>query len=190
MSSPVSDMKHSLPDEYREKTAESTQILSELYNQLNKMSEDAFEERFADTLDDIHTYSQSHSDAEMLFFVIGAEVATEETIDDGEVIGNAETKFIFELGDDLFIDHYEHMAETVTDSDYFFLITIRPTDCPPGTGNNASTISLDDYHGMLSAVTFRRFQLFQDNINRYKKTILKPLVTALEDHHDKHGGTD
>lgn len=184
MSSPISDMEHSLPDQYREKTAESTEILAELYNQLNQMSESAFEDRFASTLDDIHTYSETHNDAEMLFFVIGAAVATEETIDDGEVIGDADTKFVFELGDDLFIDEYKHMSDTVTDSDYFFIITIRPTDCPPGTGNNAADITLDEFHNMLSAVTFRRFQLFQDDLPKYKKTILKPLVTALEDHHD------
>lgn len=190
MSSPIENMEHSLPDSYRKKTGESTEIIAELYNQLNKMSDPAFKDRFSSTLDDIHTYSEQHSDAEMLFFIIGAEVANEETIEDGEIIGNAETKFIFELGNDHFIDHYEHMATTIDDSDYFFIITIRPTDCPPGTGNLATDITLEDYHGMLSAVTFRRFQLFQDNLPKYKKTILKPLVTALEDHHNEHNNTN
>lgn len=186
MPSPTTDMKHSLPEPYRDKTTENTQILAELYNQLNQMSTPAFEKRFGDTLTDIHTYSEKHADADMLFFVLGAEIATEDTIDDGELIGHAETKFIFELGDDLFIDRYKYMANTIEDTDYFFLITIRPQDCPPGTGNNASSITLENYHDMLSAVTFRRFQLFQDNMQHYKKTILKPLVTALEDHHTKH----
>lgn len=182
MSDSTPNIKHSVPEEHRSKAEESTKILTALYNELNDMSIERFEKNFASTLEDIHSYSDTYPDANLLFFVLGATIAAEDDLEDGNLIGHTSTKFVFELGDEEFIDHYHHTPDTIDDTDYFFLVTIRPQDCPPGTGTPATDITLEEYHDIMATALYKRFELFQNDMERYKKICLQPILTPLEDY--------
>lgn len=171
-------VEHDLPDDLRAAVADETETLAALYNDLQDLSGEAFEARFGDSLADIRAVARD-ADADLVLFVVGLSVGdrVEET---GDLVDGAA----------LVTGHVPRSDGGVTDLlyrdpdaealDYFVLLPVRPEDCPPGSGQAAADLDPDTYREVVSAMLYRRFDLLQNDPDRYAASYVRPLVRGLE----------
>ena len=64
--------------------------------------------------------------------------------------------------------------------DTVVMLPVRPDDCPPGSGEAASDLSVEGFREILAAMLYKRFDLLQNDLDGYRDSYLRPTVRGLE----------
>lgn len=168
------DLHHKLPDDLRNALADETASLAALYNGLQDLDDGTFAERFAGAL---ATFRDVLAGREgFVACVIGLEVR--EVGGEREVL-NAALVSAHVPNEDGGIADLLYVADDPPE-DEFLLLPVHADDCPPGTGSTASDVDTATFREVVSAMTYQRFDLLQNDIDTYRASYLRPLVRGLE----------
>lgn len=168
------DLEHDLPESLREATRDETRTVGTLYNAIQDLDDEAFAERF-DAAYTAFTEALAGADAEFVVCVVGIEVSE----DPADMIA----------GGDLLSVHAPNPDGSVADllftgdagvPDTVVMLPVRPADCPPGSGEAASDLSVGGFREVLSAMLYKRFDLLQNDLEGYRDSYLRPAVRGLE----------
>jgi hypothetical protein len=169
-------IEHDLPSDLRDALADDTASLAGLYNDLQGLSGEAFADRFGRAL---ATLRETAAGTEPVICVVGVELATgDDPVRRGEVVS------VHVPGPEGGVGEARYVAEAAP-TDEFVMLPIRPDDCPPGSGEPASELSVDAFQEIVSAMTYSRFDLLQNDLATYRRSYLRPLVTGVELYADR-----
>lgn len=172
------DIEHDLPEPLREATRDETRTVGTLYNAMQDLADDAFAERF-DPAYAAFTEALSGVDAEFVVGVVGIEISEdpENMIAGGNLLSVHAPNPDGSVADLLFTGDADP-PDTVV------MLPVRPADCPPGSGEAASGLSVDEFREVLSAMLYKRFDLLQNDLDGYRDSYLRPTVRGLEAYAD------
>lgn len=173
-------LEHDLPDDLRDACSDDSRSVGALYNTLQSLSDEAFEDRFADSLDTLREVCTDAPDVPLLAVVLGLTVADADAIGAGTLVGEAELVTAHVPGVDGGVADLRYCDPDATALDYFLFLPIRPDDCPPGSGTPASELTMTQYREIVSAMCYQRFHLLQNDVEAYTDNYMRPLVRGLE----------
>lgn len=167
------DIAHDLPEDLADAFGDDLRTVGTLYNDIQDLSEDAFASRFSDALDDLRVAVET--DAEFVVAVLGFGVAA-----DTPLVARADLVSVHEPNDDGTVKRLLFTGSEDAATDTFVMLPLRPADCPPGSGRPASELSLDEFREIVSAMTFKRFDLLENDLDAYRDAYLRPAVRGVE----------
>jgi hypothetical protein len=171
-------IEHDLPADLRNALADDTASLAGLYNDLQDLSAETFAERFAPALSTLRTAAAGSAP---VVCVVGVELAPgDDPVRRGEVVSVHVPGSEGGAGDARYV-------AAAAPTDEFVMLPIRPDDCPPGSGGPASELSVEAFREIVSAMTYKRFELLQNDLGTYRESYLRPLVAGLELYADRRG---
>ncbi|WP_435195927.1 hypothetical protein [Natronomonas sp. EA1] len=173
-------LEHDLPDDLRDACSDDSRSIGALYNTLQSLSDEQFAARFEDSLDTVREVCAEAPDIPLLAVVLGLTVADAESIEDGPLVGDAAVITAHIPGVDGGVADLRYCDPDATALDYFLFLPLRPEDCPPGTGEPASDLSMEEYREIVSAMCYQRFNLLQNDVDAYTENYMRPLVRGLE----------
>jgi len=168
---------HDLSPALREAVAADTGALAAVYNDIQETPQEAFDERFGASLSALRE-AVAGVDAPLVVFVLGLtldddpttrELVVGATLLTGHVpdAEGAVAELVYRDGD----------APTPDD---VLALPVRPEDCPPGSGRAAADLDAETYYEVVASMAYQRFDLFQNDLDRYASSYLRPLVRGLE----------
>ncbi|MFB6118152.1 hypothetical protein [Halosegnis sp.] len=169
------DIAHDLPEELADALADDARTAGTLYNELQDLSDEGFATRFEAPLAALRE-AVDGVDAPLVIAVVGLAV----DVDEGPLVADAALVSAHEPQPDGGIERLLYTADETTAVDTFLMLPLRPTDCPPGSGQPASALSLSAFREVVSAMAYKRFDLLNEDIDAYCDSYLRPLVRGLE----------
>jgi len=169
------DIAHDLPDDVADALGDDLRTVGTLYNDLQDLDDDAFETRFAGSFEALRTAVDT--DAEFVIGVLGLAVDPEPA---GPLVAGASLLSVHEPHDDGSVDRLLYTGPADGAADTFVMLPLRPDDCPPGSDQRATELSLAEFREIVSAMTYQRFDLLQNDIDSYRDSYLRPTVRGLE----------
>lgn len=171
-------IEHDLPGDLRDGVADETETLATLYNDLQDLPESAFDRRFSGSLANLRD-AVADVDADLVLFVLGLSVG-DDYAETGRLVADADLLTGHVPDGEGRVDDLVYCDPDAGALDYFVLLPIRPEDCPPGSGQSAADLSIDEYYEIVAAMVHRRFDLLQNDPDRYAASYVRPLVRGLE----------
>lgn len=168
------DIEHDLPDALREAVRDETRTVGTLYNAVQDLDDAAFAERFGPA----HTAfcdALADTDADFVICVVGIDVSEDPT----DMIAGGDLLSVHEPNDDGSVADLLFTGDAGA-PDTVVMLPVRPADCPPGSGEAAGDLSVDDFREVLSAMLYKRFDLLQNDLDGYRDSYLRPTVRGLE----------
>lgn len=169
------DIDHGLPDEVADALGDDLRTVGTLYNDLQDLDDDAFDERFARAHEALR--EAVDADADFVIGVLGLAVDPEPA---GPLVAGASLLSVHEPHDDGSVDRLLYTGPADGAADTFVMLPLRPDDCPPGTDQRAAELSLAEFREIVSAMTYQRFDLLQNDLDSYRDSYLRPTVRGLE----------
>lgn len=169
------DIDHGLPDDVADALGDDLKTVGTLYNDLQDLDDEAFEARFAEPLDALRTAVET--DADFVIAVLGLAVDVEPP---EPLVTGASLLSVHEPNDDGSVDRLLYTGPADGAGDTFVMLPLRPDDCPPGTNQRAAALSVDEFREIVSAMTYQRFDLLQNDLDSYRDSYLRPAVRGLE----------
>ncbi|MFC7176133.1 hypothetical protein [Halosegnis marinus] len=169
------DLAHDLPDDLADALGDDLRTVGTLYNDMQDLSEAAFAERFAGahgTVTDV-----LDTDAEFVVAVLGLAVDPDP---EGPLVAGADVVVVHEPNDDGSVRELLYTADADAATDTFVMLPLRPGDCPPGSGRSATELTLAEFREIVGAMTYKRFDLLQNDTDAYRDSYLRPAVRGLE----------
>ena len=166
------DLPHDLPEDIADALSDDLRTVGTLYNDIQDLSEEAFKARFGDALD---TLQAVDPDADFVIVVLGLGV----DVGEGPLVDDAALVSVHEPNDDGSVARLFYTGDAAP-GDTFLMIPLRPGDCPPDTGGTLGTLSLPEFREIVSAMTFKRFDLLENDLDSYRDSYLRPAVRGLE----------
>lgn len=169
------DIAHDLPDALRDALRDESRTAGTLYNALQDLDEAASADRFDAALAAFRSVL-SDADVDFVIAVVGLEVGT--TADD--LVADADLLSVHEPSDDGSVRRLLYAGDENAARDTVVMLPVRPGDCPPGSGQRAGALSTAEFREVVAAMTFKRFDLLQNDLDAYRDSYLRPAVRGLE----------
>lgn len=169
---------HDLPPSLRDALGVHSQSVGGLYNDLQELDDEAFADRFGDSLATLRATLEG-TDLPFVVCTLGFELRADP---EDPVVGAAVAS-IHAPHDDGDVDELLY-AGTDVPADQFVMLPIRPGDCPPGSGQPASDLAVGQYREVVSAMVYKGFDLLQNDLDSYATSYLRPMVRGLEAYAD------
>lgn len=169
------DISHDLPDDIADALGDDLPTVGTLYNDIQDLSDEAFAERFADA--HAALTAALDTDAEFIVAVLGLAV---DVSPEGPLVAGADLVVAHEPNDDGSVKELLYTAGADAATDTFVMLPLRPANCPPGSGRPATDLSLAEFREIASAMTYKRFDLLQNDMDAYRDSYLRPAVRGLE----------
>ncbi|MFB6191742.1 MAG: hypothetical protein ABEI11_00290 [Haloarculaceae archaeon] len=168
-------IEHDLPGDLRDALADDTASLAGLYNDLQGLSEEAFADRFGRALSTLREVAAGRP----VICVVGFELAAgDDPVRGGEVVSIHAPDGGGGVGDAVYV-------ADAAPTDEFVMLPIRPDDCPPGSGEPVEALGVGAFREIVCAMTYKRFDLLQNDLATYRASYLRPLVAGLELYADR-----
>jgi hypothetical protein len=171
-------IEHDLPPDLRDALGVSSQQVGGLYNDLQNLDDETFADRFAGSL---ATLRETLDGTGHEFVVCALGIGLEP--DPEDPVAGAALASVHAPADDGSVDDLLYVGEAVP-TDQFVALPLRPHDCPPGSGQPASDLSVGEYREVVSAMVYKGFDLMQNDLDSYTAAYLRPLVRGLEAYAD------
>ncbi|WP_255197381.1 hypothetical protein [Halorarius litoreus] len=172
------DLEHDLPDALREAVRDETRSLGTLYNAVQDLDDATFAERF-ESAHAAFTDALTGTDADFVIAVVGIEVSEDPT----DMIASGALLSVHEPNDDGSVKDLLFTGDAGI-PDTVVMLPIRPADCPPDSGEQASDLSMSGFREVLAAMVYMRFNLLQNDLDAYRDSYLRPTVRGLEAYAD------
>jgi hypothetical protein len=168
------DLEHDLPESLREATRDETRTVGTLYNAVQDLDDATFADRFEPAY---AAFREALSDVDVAFVVavVGIEISEEPT----DMIAGGDLLSVHEPNPDGSVDDLLFTGDAGV-PDTVVMLPVRPDDCPPGSGEAASDLSVEGFREILSAMLYKRFDLLQNDLDGYRDSYLRPTVRGLE----------
>lgn len=167
------DIAHDLPDDLAAALGDDLRAAGTLYNDLQELSDEAFAARFGDAHEQFR--AALDVDAGFVTAVLGLALSEGQPL-----VADATLVSVHEPRSDGGVEtlHYTGPAGAATDT--FLMLPVRPDDCPPGSKQTASELSLAEFREVVSAMAYKRFDLLENDLDAYRDSYLRPVVRGLE----------
>lgn len=175
------DVSHDLPDQLRDALGAESRAAGALYNALQDLDGAAFESRFGSAHDDFRA-ALDGTDATFAIAVLGLAV----TEDPADPVGDATLLSVHEPTGDGGVERLLFVGPADRTPDTVVALPVRPGDCPPGSGEPASDLSLSGFREIVAAMAFKRFDLLQNDLDAYRDAYVRPTVRGLEAYAGEH----
>lgn len=169
------DVDHDLPDQLRDALRAESRAAGALYNALQDLDDAAFETRFGAAHDDFRG-ALDGTDAAFAIAVLGLAVSD----DPGDPVGDAALLSVHEPTGDGSVERLLFAGAADRTPDTVVALPVRPGDCPPGSGERASDLSLAGFREIVAAMAYKRFDLLQNDLDAYRDAYVRPTVRGLE----------
>ena len=173
-------LSHDLPEDIADALSDDLRTVGTLYNDIQDLSEEAFASRFGDALDTLRAVDP---DADFVIAVLGLGV----DVGEGPLVDEATLVSVHEPNDDGSVAHLCYTGDADAADDTFLMLPLRPGDCTPGTGGTLGGLSLAEFREIVSAMTFKRFDLLENDLDAYRDSYLRPTVRGLEAYAEEDG---
>lgn len=171
-------IEHDLPADLREALGVNSQMVGGLYNDLQDLGDEAFADRFGASLATLRE-TLDGTDHEFVICTLGFDLVS----DPEDPVAGAALASVHVPAEDGSVDELLYVGEAVP-TGQFVVLPLRPHDCPPGSGQPASDLSVGEYHEVVSAMVYKGFDLVQNDLDSYTSAYLQPLVRGLEAYAD------
>lgn len=169
------DIAHDLPDDIADALGDDLRTVGTLYNDLQDLDDEGFDERFAGALEALR--AAVDTDADFVIAVLGLAVDSEPP---GPLVAGASLLSVHEPHDDGSVDRLLYTGPADGAADTFVMLPLRPDDCPPGTDQRAADLSTAQFREIVSAMTYQRFDFLENDLDSYRDSYLRPTVRGLE----------
>ena len=168
------DLEHDLPEPLREATRDETRTVGTLYNAVQDLDDETFADRFH-TAFTAFTDALSGVDAAFVVAVVGIDLSEDPT----DLIAGGNLLSVHAPQPDGSVDELLYTGDAEV-PDTVVMLPVRPADCPPGSGEAASDLSVEAFREVLAAMLYKRFDLLQNDLDGYRDSYLRPTVRGLE----------
>lgn len=155
-----------LPEDFRALLTTDAERVAALYNGFQGMDAAAFEGAFGESLARLRRVAAV--DAPELAAVLGL------ALDAGTVVDA--TLLSVRARDD---GRVLHAADGTDAPDEVVYLPVRPDDFPPGSDEPVDDLALDDFREVVASMLYVRYQLCEDDPDRYDDLYRQPLARGL-----------
>lgn len=171
-------IEHDLPPDLRDALGADSRAVGGLYNDLQDLDDGTFADRFGGSL---ATLREALEGTAHEFVVCALGIDLEPDAEDP--VAGAALASVHAPAEDGSVEDLLYVGWAAP-TDKFVVLPLRPHDCPPGSGQPGSDLSVGEYREVVSAMVYKEFDLLQNDLDSYTSAYLRPLVRGLESYAD------